>query len=62
MYIAQRRRLRRALGRDQSLGLEILGDTKNIKLLMNFINNTKRFEDSHGDLHHAGQDDEEDRT
>ena len=28
MYVAQRRRLRRTLGRDQSLGLEILGDEK----------------------------------
>jgi ribonuclease HI len=57
-YVAQRRRLRRALGRDQSLGLEILGDAKNIKVFMNYVHSTKRFEESHGDLHHAGQEDD----
>ena len=58
-YIAQRRHLQRTLGRDQSLGLEILGDEKRIKPLMTFINNTKRFVDSHGDLHHRMQDEED---
>jgi len=56
-YVAQRRCLRRTLGRDQSLGLEILGDEKRIKPLMIFINDTKQFADSHGDLHHGMQDD-----
>jgi hypothetical protein len=46
------------VGRDQSLGLEILGDAKNIKVFMNYVHSTKRFEESHGDLHHAGQEDE----
>ena len=57
-YVAQKPRLRRTLGRDQSLGLEILGDEKRIKPLMTFINNMKRFADSHGDLHHGMQDEE----
>ena len=57
-YVVQRRRLRRTLGRDQSLGLEILGDENQIKPLMIFISDTKQFMDSHGDLHHGTQDDE----
>ena len=57
-YIDQRCQLRRALGRDQSLGLEILGDMKNIKVFMNYVHSTKHFEESPGDLHHAGQEDE----
>jgi len=40
-YIAQRRHLRHTLGRDQSLSLEILGDEKRIKHLMEYINNMK---------------------
>ena len=58
-YVAQRRRLQRTLGRDQSLGLEILGDEKRIKPLMTFINDMKRFVDSHGDLHHRSQNEED---
>ena len=57
-YVAQRHWLRCTLGRDQSLGLEILGDAKNIKVFMNYVHSTKHFEESHGDLHHAGQEDE----
>ena len=57
-YVAQRRRLWRTLGRDQSLGLEILGDEKRIRPLMTYINDTKRFADSHGDLQHEMHDDE----
>ena len=57
-YVVQRRRLRRTLGKDQSLGLEILGDENQIKPLMIFISDTKQFMDSHGDLHHGTQDDE----
>ena len=52
-YIAQRRHLRHTLGRDQSLSLEILGDEKRIKHLMEYINNMKWFIDTHGDLQHA---------
>jgi ribonuclease HI len=55
-YTTQRRRLRRALGRDRSLGLEILGDEERIKRLMSYVNDTKRFEESHGDLQPAEQD------
>ena len=58
-YVAQRRCLRRSLGRDKSLGLEILGDETTIKPLMAYINDTKRFEDSHGSLQPAEQDDGE---
>jgi len=38
----------------------ILGDEKRMKLLMAYINDTKRFEDSHDNLQHAEQDDEAD--
>jgi len=55
----QRRRLRRALGRDQSLGLEILGDERRMRALMEFINDTGRFEESHGDLRPKENIDEE---
>jgi hypothetical protein len=51
-YVAQRRRLRRSLGRDQSLGLEILDDKKRMKSLMAYIKDMKHFEESHGDLQH----------
>jgi len=57
-YTTQRRRLRRSLGRDKSLGLEILGEEKTMKPLMVYINDTKRFEASHGELQPAEQDDE----
>ncbi len=57
-YTTQRRRLRRTLGRDHSLSLEILGDERRIKPLMEFINDTKRFEESHSNLQPAEQDDE----
>jgi hypothetical protein len=57
-YTAQRRRLRRSLGRDNSLGLEILGEEKTMKFLMAYINDMKRFEESHGNLQPAEQDDE----
>ena len=60
-YNRQRQRLRRVLGRDQSLGLEILGDEKRVKTLMEFINDTRRFEESHGDLEPVENDDEENR-
>ena len=39
-YNQQRRQLQRALGCDQSVGLEILGDKRRIKVLMEFINDT----------------------
>jgi len=51
-YVVQRRWLRRSLGRDQSLGLEILGNEKRMKSLMAYIKDTKRFKESHGDLQH----------
>ena len=54
-----RRQLKHSLGRDQSLGLEILGDRKRMKDLMHFINKTGRFRESHGDLHPAGPEGEE---
>ena len=57
-YVAQRRRLQRSLGRDQSLGLEILGDEKRTKPLMAYINNMKRFEESHSDLQPPEQSNE----
>ena len=57
-YTAQRRQLQRSLGRDNSLGLEILGEEKMMKPLMAYINDTKRFEESHGNLQPAEQDDE----
>lgn len=58
-YTAQRRRLRRSLGRDKNLGLEILGDKKTMKSLMAYINDTKQFEDSHGNLQPMEHEDEE---
>ena len=60
-YDRQRRRLQRALGRDQSIGLEILGDKRRMKMLMNYIHDTGRFEESHGDLRPREENDEEDR-
>ena len=60
-YERQRRRLRRTLGREQSLGLEILGDKERIRALLEFINDTRRFEESHGDLRPREDNDDEDR-
>jgi len=59
-YDEQRRRLRRTLGRDQSLGLEILGDQRRMKALLDYINDTRRFEKFHGDLRPMEENDEED--
>ena len=61
-YVAQRRRLRHTLGRDRSLGLETLGDTKMMKPLMAYINDTRRFEESYGDLQLAEQDKDQQQT
>ena len=59
-HINHRRQLKHSLGRDQSLGLEILGDGKRMKDLMHFINKTRRFRESHGDLHPGPEEEEED--
>ena len=61
-YVAQRRRLRCALGRHWSLGLETLGNTKTMKPLMAYINDMRRFEESYGDLQLAEQDKDQQQT
>ena len=57
-YDTQRRRLRRTLGRDQSLGLEILGDKRRLRALLGYINDSGRFRESHGDLQPMEEEDE----
>ena len=54
-----RRRLRRTLGRDRSLEIEILGDSRCIKALLEYIDATQRFRDSHGNLRPAVEEEDE---
>ena len=58
IYDTQRRRLQRTLGRDQSLGLEILGDERRLRALLGYINDSGRFKESHGDLQPMEEEDE----
>ena len=60
-YNQQRCQLQQALGHNQSVGLEILGDERRIKVLMEFINDTGQFEELHGDLRLREDNDEEDQ-
>ena len=57
-YDTQRRRLRQTLGRDQSLGLEILGDERRLRALLGYINDSGHFKESHGDLQPMEEEDE----
>lgn len=49
-FAAERRQLRRSLGRETNLDLSILGNNKHLPALFHFIKSTDRFVDAYGDL------------
>ena len=45
-----RRALRKELGRDIEVGLELLGERNNVRKVLRYIARTRRFKESHGSL------------
>ena len=58
--VSHKRRLRMTLGRDRGLEIEILGDGNCMKALLEYIDATRRFRDSHGNLQPRMKLEEED--
>ncbi|KAF8960030.1 hypothetical protein BDZ97DRAFT_1761002 [Flammula alnicola] len=49
-YKDQRQRLKRDIGPENDVGIELLGDKDNIRHLFKYVKDTGCFTDSHGDL------------